>query len=209
MAEENDVMSPNRMPRLQQQRSIDTREAILTGAARVFARVTYAEARYRDVADESGASEGALYFHFRSKADLAKAVLSEQQERMTAVLVRTEEEAGSGLEILLRLMANLGDLISRDEIVQAGIHLAGQPSSEVNPEASEPYMEWVRIARSFILRGVADGSIRTDADVDLNAELFNTVFVGSQVLAGLEDRWASLPRRVERLVPTLRALLSA
>lgn len=202
-------MNAQRMPRLKQQRSIDTREAILTGAARVFARVTYAEARYRDVAEESGASEGSLYFHFRSKADLAKAVLGEQQERMTAVLVRTEEEAGTGLSILLRLMHNLGELIARDEIVQAGIRLAGQPSSEVNSEASEPYVEWVRIARSLIERGVADGSIRDDTDIDLYAELFNTIFVGSQVMSGLEDQWVSLPARITRLTPALEAALSA
>ncbi len=202
-------MTTQRMPRLKQQRSIDTREAILVGAARVFARVTYAEARYRDVAEESGASEGSLYFHFRSKADLARAVLSEQQERMTAVLSRTETEAGSGRSILIRLMANLGELIASDEIVQAGIRLAGQPSSEVTTEANEPYVEWIRIARSLVNRGVADGSIRHDIDVDLYAELFNTIFVGSQVLSGLEDQWASLPQRIKRLAPALDAALSA
>lgn len=202
-------MSAQRMPQLKQQRSIDTREAILSGAARVFSRVTYAEARYRDVAAESGASEGALYFHFRSKADLAKAILSAQQERMTAVLLDTEAEDGSGLEILLRVMANLGSLIADDEIVQAGIQLAGQPSSEVTAEASEPYLEWVRIARSLVARGVADQSIRVDVDVDLYAELFNTVFVGSQVLSGLEDHWTSLPQRIQRLTPALEAILAA
>lgn len=202
-------MTAQRMPRLKQQRSIDTRDAILVGAARVFARVTYAEARYRDVAEESGASEGSLYFHYRSKADLAKAVLSAQQERMTTVLVRTEEEPGSGLTILLRLMNNLGELIASDEIVQAGIRLAGQPSSEVNTEASEPYVEWIRIARSLIERGVTDGSIRSDIDIDLYAELFNTIFVGSQVMSGLDDQWVSLPQRIARLTPALEAALSA
>ncbi|KAA0959848.1 TetR/AcrR family transcriptional regulator [Microbacterium sp. ANT_H45B] len=202
-------MATQRMPRLKQQRSIDTREAILSGAARVFARVTYAESRYRDVALESGASEGALYFHFRSKADLARAVLAEQQERMTAVLVETEAEPGTGLDILLRLMVNLGNLIARDEIVQAGIRLAGQPSTEVTAEVSEPYVEWVRIARALIARGVEDQSIRSDADVAVYAEFFNTVFVGSQVLSGLEDHWASLPSRIKRLTPALEAVLSA
>ncbi|AXL11410.1 TetR/AcrR family transcriptional regulator [Microbacterium foliorum] len=202
-------MATQRMPRLKQQRSIDTREAILSGAARVFARVTYAESRYRDVALESGASEGALYFHFRSKADLARAVLAEQQERMTAVLVETEAEPGTGLDILLRLMVNLGNLIARDEIVQAGIRLAGQPSTEVTAEVSEPYVEWVRIARALIARGVEDQSIRSDVDVDVYAEFFNAVFVGSQVLSGLEDHWASLPSRIKRLAPALEAVLSA
>lgn len=203
------MVAVQRMPRLKQQRSIDTREALLAGAARVFARVTYAEARYRDVADESGVSEGALYFHFRSKSDLARAVLNAQQERMTGVLARTEVEAGTGLSILLRLMVRLGDLIAQDEIVQAGIRLAGQPSSEVHTEASEPYVEWIRIARSLMERGVADGSIRADVDVDLYAELFNTVFVGSQVLSGLEDQWVSLPQRITRLTPVLHSALSA
>lgn len=201
-------MTGQKMPRLKQQRSIETREAILSGAARVFSRVTYAEARYRDVAVESGASEGALYFHFRSKADLASAVLDGQQERMTAVLVDAETQAGSGLQILLRLVANLGDLIAHDEVVQAGIRLAGQPSSEVVSEASEPYTEWVRIARALIDRGIADGSIRSDIDPDLYAELLNTVFVGSQVLSGLEDQWASLPQRLKRLAPVLKTVLA-
>ncbi|CAH0198963.1 A-factor receptor protein [Microbacterium oxydans] len=202
-------MTERKMPQLKQQRSIDTRDALLTGAARVFARVTYAEARYRDVAVESGVSEGALYFHFRSKADLARAVLDEQQERMTSVLVRVEEWPGTGREQLLRLMRDLGDLIAGDEIVQAGIKLAGQPSSEVTTEASEPYLKWVRVTRTFLERGVQDGSVRAGLDIDLFAELFNTVFVGSQVLSGLEDGWASLPRRMQRLMPTMEALLAA
>jgi hypothetical protein len=45
-------------------------------------------------------------------------------------------------------------------------------------------------------------------DIDLFAELFNTVFVGSQVLSGLEDGWKSLPQRMQRLMPTLEALLA-
>ncbi|MFJ2551757.1 ScbR family autoregulator-binding transcription factor [Microbacterium sp. NPDC087591] len=201
-------MTERKMPQLKQQRSIDTRDALLSGAARVFARATYAEARYRDVAVESGVSEGALYFHFRSKADLARAVLDEQQERMTSVLVRVEEERGTGRAQLLRLMRDLGELIARDEVVQAGIRLAGQPSSEVTTEASEPYLEWVRVTRTFLERGLEDGSVRSDVDIDLFAELFNTVFVGSQVLSGLEDGWKSLPQRMQRLMPTLEALLA-
>jgi len=186
---------------LKQQRSIETRDALLAGAARTFARLPYAVARQRDIAAESGMSEGSLYFHFGTKADIANAVLAAQQERMTSVLTGLREDNGTALEKLAKLMRLLAALIAEDEVVQGGIRLSGQPSSDYTVSARDPYFEWERTGSSLISEGVADGSIRADVDVDREAELINAVFVGAQVIAGLEDNWKSLPRRIERLIP--------
>lgn len=194
---------------LKQQRSIETRGALLEGAARVFARLSYSATRTRHIAAESGISEGALYFHFGPKVDIAKAVLAAQQERMTAVLAEVDELDATALDKLVALATQLADLIATDDVVQGGIRLADQTDQELAADAREPYSEWVRIARSLIVRGIADGSVRPDVDVDVAAEYFNSVFVGAQVLAGLSDAWASLPRRIERLAPLLVETLGA
>lgn len=186
---------------LKQQRSIETRGALLTGAARTFARLSYAEARQRDIAVESGMSEGSLYFHFGTKAEIADAVLAAQQERMTAVLTGLSTDDATALEKLTTLMRQLAALIAEDEVVQGGIRLSGQPSNDYSASAREPYFEWERTGATLINEGVADGSIRPDVDVVREAEHINAVFVGAQVLAGLEDNWKSLPRRIERLIP--------
>lgn len=190
-----------------QQRSVETREALLLGAARVFARMSYDRARLRDIAAESGISEGALYFHFGNKDQVASAILAAQQERMTVVLTDTMAGDGPAVEKLFRVMRGLGQLIASDEVVQAGVMLAGATSTEA-AEAHEPFFEWIRIARTLIRLGVDDGSITDTTDPETAAELVNYTFVGAQVVSGLADSWASLPRRLVAVEGALRALLA-
>ncbi|WP_433674822.1 ScbR family autoregulator-binding transcription factor [Microbacterium gorillae] len=197
-------MVERRAASLKQQRSIETREALLSGAARVFSDLSYSGTRLRTIANESGISEGAMYFHFGTKAELANAVLAEQQERMTEVLASMQEEEGDALEKLVLLMNRLAVLISTDRIVQGGIRLAADPNVEITADARDPYFEWIAIAQSLIEEGVRDGSIRADVVPAAAAEYANALFVGAQVLSGLEDGWVSFPSRIDRLTPFLR-----
>lgn len=192
-----------RSARVVQERSVSTRAEILEGAARVFSRLTYAEARLKDVADESVISAGSMYFHFGNKVDLARAILQMQQERMTAALTEILDAKMTGLSSLLALTDRLGQLIATDVIVQAGIKLGMQPGTGVETDARDPYFEWIEIAASLINQGIDDTSINPTLDVTAAAEYVNVVFVGAQVLSELEDSWASLPGRMQRMKPHL------
>ncbi|PXA79706.1 MULTISPECIES: TetR/AcrR family transcriptional regulator [Auritidibacter] len=184
-----------------QQRAIETREALLEGAARVFTKLNYAEARLKDIAAESGMSEGTIYFHFGNKADIAAAVIRAQQDRMTAVLTDVLGGPDAGIDKVLLLIQRLAVLISADSVVQGGISLAGQLDPGVVNVASEPFFEWIRITKTLIQDGIEDGSITDDIDVDEAAEFVNSLFVGAQTLSKMADSWASLPVRADRLAP--------
>jgi len=173
----------------------------------VFSRLTYAEARLKDVADESGISAGSMYFHFGNKVDLARAILQVQQERMTAALTEVLQRKASGLDSLLAVSDRLGRLIASDVVVQAGIKLSMQPGTGLETDAKGPYFEWIKIAASLIHQGIEDGSITPTVDVAAAAEYVNVVFVGAQVLSELEDSWASLPERLGRMRPHLIGIL--
>lgn len=194
---------------LKQQRSVDTRDALLSGAARAFARYSYSATRLRHIAAESGVSEGALYFHFGTKAEIAKAIVAEQQDRMTAVLAEVEESGSPAFDKLVLLTTRLADLIATDEIVQGGTRLASETDEEIAAGVRDPYFEWIVIVRALIERGVQDGSIRADVDPETAAEYINSVFVGTQVLSGLADRWATFSERLGRLLPYWTATLRA
>lgn len=196
-----------RTARVVQERSVSTRANLLEGAARVFSRLTYAEARLKDVADESGISPGSMYFHFGNKVDLAQAVLQVQQERMTAALTEVLQRNGSGLDSLLAVTDQLGRLIASDVVVQAGIKLGMQPGTGLEADAKGPYFEWIEIAASLIRSGIEDGSIPRTVDAVAAAEYVNVVFVGAQVLSEFEDSWASLPDRLGRMRPHLIEVL--
>lgn len=148
-----------------------------------------------------------MYFHFGNKDDIALAVLETQQVRMRAVLAASERDPGRALERLVTLIQNLGNLISQDRCVQAGIRLAQQPQTGLELASHKPYFDWVLTADDFITAGIEDGSIRSDLSVNDAAEFLNEVFVGAQMLAGFESQWVTLPDRIERAIPIIKSLL--
>lgn len=205
--EETRLMTPAGRTGLKQQRAIETRETLLLAAAAVFARIPYGEARLKDISAESGVSEGSLYFHFGNKSEIAEGIIGAQQDRMTAVLTSVIAGQDDGLTKLLHLVRGLADLVATDVVVQAGIQLAAQPSPEIASRLRAPYIEWVKIAHSLILQGRTDGSISAHVDADMMAEFLNALFVGSQVLSGYADSWASLPERMKKLEPAIVLVL--
>jgi AcrR family transcriptional regulator len=190
-----------------QERSIATRAELLEAAARVFSRVSYAEARLKDVSDESGISPGSMYFHFGNKVDIALAILEMQQERMSATLTAVVQKQATGLDLFLAATDGLAQLIATDVVVQAGIKLSMQPSTDLGPAAEAPYFEWIETAESLIRRGIEDESIQATVDAKSAAEYSNVVFIGAQVLSELEDSWRSFPDRLRRMRPYILNVL--
>ncbi|MFD6699390.1 MULTISPECIES: TetR family transcriptional regulator [unclassified Microbacterium] len=188
---------------------METQRALLVAAGTVFSRMAYADARLKDIAEEAGISQGSLYFHFGNKDDVARAVLAVEQERMAQVLSDVRARSDSGLDCILGLFEGLAELIATDELVQAGIRLSMQPATGLEVDSSPPYAAWVDVASAILSDGVADGSMAASLEVRATAEVLNEIFVGAQVLSGLEDKWASLPRRVAVAQAGIRMLLTS
>lgn len=194
--------------RVKRPHGLETQQALLIAAGQVFSRLAYSEARLRDIAEAADISQGALYFHFGNKEDVAQAVLDTQQERMRSVLDEAASHPGTALDRMLRLFEGLGQLVSADELVQAGIRLSMQPATGLDAKAGAPYRDWITVASGIIGDGIADGSMSPDLDAYAAAELVNEIFVGAQTLAGIEDKWASLPRRVASARGAISLLLT-
>lgn len=63
------------MPRRTKQEALQTRHALLDAAERVFAERGVAATSLQDVAAAAGVTRGAVYWHFRDKADLYVAMM--------------------------------------------------------------------------------------------------------------------------------------
>lgn len=63
-----------------------SREQILEAATRVFAQRGYRDASIAEIADEAGFSKGALYWNFKSKAELFFALLDRVEDRLRILL---------------------------------------------------------------------------------------------------------------------------
>ena len=87
---------PRRARRTQQQRSADTRKALLEGAVRAIYERGYAGATTAVIAQEAGISRGSIIFHFSTRAQLMAEVLRAIFEEEREEYARLEREMNLG-----------------------------------------------------------------------------------------------------------------
>lgn len=187
-----------------QDRARATREAIILGAAKVFEERGYGTSSISLVAEEAQVTKGALYFHFKSKDELARAVVDEQH----VIVVRTGgeilEQSGSALSTMIRLCAEFGYQLATNQIVRAGIRLTLEASA-FGHTVRDPYEDWTAIMRRLVEEGMKAGQIRASLDPDSLARYVVASFTGvqmvSNVLTGREDLMIRIQQMWEIVLP--------
>lgn len=137
-----------------------TRRAIIAAAGGVFARNGYAGTRMEQIFAATGLTKGAVYFHFASKEELARAVVEDYKERWLEQ-ARAEIGAHEGaLEQFRGLAALLIRLSAADESNWSVVRLAEQLSAQGESDsssASGPMAHWVALMSEVIDRGQRQG----------------------------------------------------
>lgn len=183
---------------VKQARAVATREAIVTGAAEVFRRRGYGSASVAEIAAESGMTKGALYFHFASKDDLARAIIEEQHRRTMTAVAATLEEGRPAVETMVVLCLELAEQLQADPVVQAGVRLTTDVSTFEQPVA-DPYRDWMRTLAELTRRGITEGDLRPDVDPDTFARFLSPAFTGVQLVSETLTDHADLLQRVREL----------
>ncbi|WP_459282914.1 ScbR family autoregulator-binding transcription factor [Arthrobacter sp. TMN-37] len=185
-----------------QQRARATRESILAGAAAVFEKQGYGNASLASVAERASVTKGALYFHFRSKDELARAVIAAQHafvmERSAAILA----EGRPPLESMILMCREFGRDLIAEPIVRAGVRLTFEATA-FGQDIAGPYRDWVETVERLTRAARDEGWLHADVDPESFARLLVGSFTGVQmvsdiltgrrdVLERIEDMWAAL-----------------
>lgn len=179
-----------------QVRSELTRCSILRGAAEVFDRYGYAGATLSDVIARSGVTKGALYFHFTSKEEIARAVI-EQQHALSIEPARAFlDHEGNSLESVITLSQGLARQLVSDTTVRAGIRLTLEQGT-FGVLDFNPYHEWVAVIEELFKRAVDQGDVRTAVSPQALAWFVVGAFTGVQMLSQVFSGRNDLVERVE------------
>lgn len=111
---------------MSQERSVRTRRLLLRAAAGEFAAHGYTGARLQTVVDRIGMTKGALYGHFASKDDLARAVAAEAArawEALRGELSAAAPDAGTELRLMAERLVRLMD---DDPVFRAAVRLTAE-----------------------------------------------------------------------------------
>lgn len=191
-----------------QQRAIDTRLAVIDGAARVFADIGYGNASLTDITKRAGVTKGALYFHFTSKRELALAVIQEQHAMvMNAGAVIAEAELPA-LEKIIGLCRMFGQQLLDEPIVQGGIRLTFEASA-FDADVSEPYEDWINTAGQLLHQAQREGDVRADLIPADFARYLIASFTGVQMVSNVLTHREDVLLRIEQMWDFMLRALAA
>lgn len=174
---------------VRQARAEATRHQILIGAAKAFEQKGFEGSTLGTIVEIAGTTKGALYFHFKSKEELAQAIIGEQHLISIAAVDAIATTRGSALEQMVMLSYEMGDQMVNDPIVRAGIRLTLELSAVAGP--AEPYLGWISAYERLSERASAEGDLLDTIDPKTLARFGIGAFTGvqlvSNVLTGRED----------------------
>lgn len=142
-------------------RSHDTRAAILKAAERIFADRGLAGARTDAIASTAGVNKALLYYYFKSKDALYRAVLEQHLQEFRRRALEVLSAGGSARSLLLRYVSMHFDFISArpyyPRLFQRLMLTGGRAVERLAEEYFLPLSEkFVRVVE----RGVREGEFR-------------------------------------------------
>jgi AcrR family transcriptional regulator len=182
----------------QQVRAQITRERLIDGAAEAFTRLGYISATTTDIARAAGATRGALYFHFQSKEEIARAVVDKEQRLAVESGTRIVELGRPALETMLLLSVDLAERMQADPVVKAGIRLTTE-NSNFDPPLRAPYEQWLATFGAIAGLAVEQGDFRHDLDPAMFARFLIPAYTGIQLVSDTFSGRADLLPRIREM----------
>jgi len=182
----------------QQVRAVETRAAILQGAAAAFHERGYGSTSLTQVSAAAGVTKGALYFHFDSKEALAVAIIEAQHAQSVGAGRQLLDDNVPGLRALVSMSYELARQLREDLIVSAGVRLTLEAMNFQTP-VSAPYLDWMDACEEFLRRGIVDGDVDASIDVRAAAHFFTAAFTGVQVVSDVLTHRGDIDMRLTQM----------
>lgn len=178
----------------------ETRERLLRAAADVFAERGYDGTRVADIAATAGVSNGALYAHFDSKADLLVDALRTHGRGLLADVFAAEPDVP-----ITDLLVLIGRRLARRRDARGYLTVEALVAARRDEDVARPMRDYVG-ERAGWLAGLmraaqADGEVDPALSPDALAHFCLLLAVGSALItpdlhAVSEEEWATLLTRV-------------
>jgi AcrR family transcriptional regulator len=162
--------------------------------------------RIKEIADEVGITEGAIYRHFRSKKDILSLLVEEIETDLIGDIEGAEGNDTSALVILEEVLRNHLSAIEQRRgisflVIAEIISLGDKKLNRKISAAIEKYLDRFKM---LLARGIESGELRPDLDLDATATLFFGMVQGLVSIWALNGYNFSLEEQYEPLWQTFR-----
>jgi len=186
-----------------QERGRATRHTLLLEAARAFDERGYDAASLSDILAASGRTKGAMYFHFRSKEQLAVDLVAEVVDSWEQVRATI---ATRGLDPLRTLLVETDAYVGRwtHDVVVRGGSRAMSGTAQFAEQHSAWYGDWARSTAARLRAALDQGLLRPATDPDRVSRLVVAASCGHRSFA---ETIVGSPSHFERMTDTWLGIL--
>ncbi|MDI9914989.1 TetR/AcrR family transcriptional regulator [Rhodococcus sp. IEGM 1379] len=194
----------------QQERARRTRASLVEAAASEFAKRGYAAASVNAILDGSQATKGAMYFHFQSKEELARAILTGAIELFTDVTDQWAKRTDlDPFQLLHGLVRDIATLFRTNVVVRAEFRLIIEPEFYADVQSGAGQV-WGRSAHQFAALAQESGLFREGVDTEKFTRVLAASLAGQRYMADLTSQNGDLGDWFEEsLEVVLEAMASA
>jgi TetR/AcrR family transcriptional regulator, cholesterol catabolism regulator len=168
----------------QEQRSIETREAIEKVSVKLFAKQGIHATSLEEVARRAGISKGAIYWHYDSKEDLLLAVLARVRSAWRAIVLADLEEAANPKDQLRIVFRNYLSLMTEHVDITLFLQrMRLETSPSIVPIVAKFLSESADLIAGIIENGVKSHAFTRPKDI--NVLSYHII----SALAGAHAQW--------------------
>ena len=142
-----------------QERAQATRSRIVRAGAVVFNREGFAGATTADIIREAAVSKGAMQFHFRTKDELAQAVLADYTRHFGNAADASSVKQGNSLADAMEVSAVIARQLVEEPVVGAAYRLTMEESAFA-PRVTTPYFDALRVFEGLFRAAEIGGELR-------------------------------------------------
>ncbi|WP_037909743.1 ScbR family autoregulator-binding transcription factor [Actinacidiphila yeochonensis] len=175
---------------VKQERAERTRAALVQAGAEVFGESGFSGASVAKIADRAGVTLGAMYFHFRSKEELAWEIVHGQPDAVVPPI--PSEGLQRAVDVTLTWAYQLRD----NAVLRAGARLVWEQEQFASAEENS-HRQWTNILLVDLRVASSRRELKASTDVEALARVVVNACTGAQMHAGVETSHADLPQRVE------------
>lgn len=162
------------------------RMTILAAAAGHLSAKPYSQVNLDDILLTANVTRGALYSQFRSKQELATAIVEHRAEVCATLFDDAFLAARPGLEAMIEVLYVTALEETRDEMARAGFNLL-EALGRFDGLQSRVLASWVRSFERLVRRAVSDGDVVATVDPHAVARLVVSMYMGLRQTSQVED----------------------
>jgi AcrR family transcriptional regulator len=193
-------------------RGQDSRQELLDIAIDSFARFGYQATSIDRIAREAGVTKGALYYHFKDKADLLSAAVKSrvgQWERRVADDVRPVTSAAARLRQVAQVCLEHATKSNHRRMIVTLMVEALDTNERLSAEFRAMMERFREFLRTLIERGQQRGEFRTDIDAAVAAEVYAGAVMGAEIQYYQDPQSISLAATLDAFLDQHLAWLTA